>query len=98
MASRKRIIVSAIVAVAVGVAVPFFLPKPLLEFSPEELVDEVHRGYVHEVVIDDDVLTGYSARRGPFRVNLKRGDTSLLQQLTAAGIELKHEPSSVGDF
>ncbi|HXP84602.1 MAG TPA: hypothetical protein VN841_07785 [Bryobacteraceae bacterium] len=100
MASRKRIFISLVLAVAAGVTAFFLVPKPLMELSRPELIDEVRLGYVHEVVMidDEDVLTGFSIRRGPFRVNLQRGDTSLIQQLSAAGVTVKHENSPTGDI
>jgi len=100
MASRKRIFISLVLAAAAGVAAFFLVPKPLMELSQQELIDEVRLGYVHEVVMidDEDVLTGFSIRRGPFPVDLPRRNTTLIVQLSAAGVTVKHESSFAGDI
>jgi len=92
MASRRRIVLSAIAAVIVFVATVIYFPKPWPEMSREELIAEVRNGFVHEVVItDEEVLTGVSSHSGPFRVRLRRGDHSLADELSALGVSVKFE-------
>lgn len=97
MVSRRRLIVVLILSVAAGLTAFFLVPKPLPELSRHELIAEVQAGYVHEVVVvDQEVITGVSARRGPFRVALARGDTSLIDELSAMGVEVKFETTPLG--
>ena len=97
MVSRRRIFVSLILSVAAGVAAFFLVPKPLPELSREELIAEVRSGYVHEVVVvDKEVVTGVSARRGAFRV-VPRGDVNnLIDELSKMGVEVKSETTPLG--
>lgn len=89
--SSRRLVISAVIAAAVGVAAVFLVPKPLPELSREELLAEVRAGNVHEAVVDQDVITGVSSTRGPFRVEMPRGDKTLLGELRARGVEVKFE-------
>ena len=89
--SSRRLVISAVIAAAVGVATAFLVPKPLPELTREELLAEVRAGNVHEVLVDDDVVTGVSSSRGRFRVVMPRGDKSLLSELRALGVEVKFE-------
>jgi hypothetical protein len=96
MTSRRLFIIFPL-SVAAGVAAFHFMPKPLPELSPQELIAEVRSGYVHEVVvIDNEVVTGVSMKRGAFRVDLRRGDTSLIEQLSAMGVEVRFEKEPLG--
>jgi hypothetical protein len=96
MATRRRIIVLSLSAAA-GLAAYVFIPKPLPEISRQELIAEVQAGYVHEVVVvDKEVVTGVSTRRGAFRVTLPRDDHSLIDQLSAMGINVKYETTPLG--
>jgi len=96
MASRRRIIVLSISAAA-GLAAYFLIPKPLPEISREELIAEVQSDYVHEVVVvDKEVVTGVSTRRGAFRVILPRDVRSLIDQLAAMGVNVKYETTPLG--
>jgi hypothetical protein len=82
---------------AAGVAAFLLVPKPLPELSAQELIAEARSGYVHEVVvIDQEVITGVSTRRGAFRVVLPRGDTSLIDELSAMGVEVTFEKEPLG--
>lgn len=96
MATRRRIVV-LILSVSAGVVAFFFVPKPLPELSRQELIAEVQAGYVREVVIvDREVVRGVSTRRGPFRVVLRRGDNSLVDELSAMGMKVRFERTPLG--
>jgi hypothetical protein len=73
-----------------------YFPKPPPELSREELIAEIKGGYVQEAVIDDEVLTAVSSRRGKFRVALQRDDQSLTGELTALGVTVKFETEPLG--
>lgn len=94
--SSRRLFITAILSAGVGVVVVFLVPKPLPVLSRQELLSEVQAGNVHEVVVDDDVLTGVSSARGSFRVVLSHGDTSLIDELRARGVTVKFEEWSPG--
>ena len=97
MVSRKRLIVVLILSVSAGLATVFLVPKPLPELSRQELIAEVQSGFVHEVVVvDQEVITGVSTKRGSFRVPLRRGDRSLIDELSAMGVEVKFETTPLG--
>jgi hypothetical protein len=92
-----RRVILLIVSLAAGIAAFLLVPKPLPELSRQELIAEVQAGYVHEVVVvDKEVITGVSTRRGSFRVNLRRGDDSLIKELSAMGVNVKYETSPIG--
>jgi hypothetical protein len=94
MPSRKLFFLLILSAIA-GVVAFFLVPKPLPELTRQELIAEVRSGYVHEVVIvDGEVLTAASTRRGRFRVVLRRGDNGLIEELSAMRIEVKFETTS----
>lgn len=96
MSSRRSFVIGSL-ALAAGVAAFFFVPKPLPELSRQDLIAEVRSGSVHRVVIvDDQVITGVSARRGAFRVVLQRGDTTLIEELSALGVEIRYEKEPLG--
>ncbi|MBZ5631751.1 MAG: hypothetical protein LAO55_01370 [Acidobacteriia bacterium] len=96
MASRRRTIVF-ILSAAAGLTAVYFTPKPFLEISRQELIAEVQSGYVHEVtIVDGEVATGVSTRRGKFRVVLRRGDRSLADELSKMGVEVKFETTPLG--
>lgn len=81
-----------IVSVAVGVIAALLVPKPLPEISRDELMEEVRSGNVHSVaIVDKEVLTAVSARRGPFRVDLRKAGKTLIEELSALGVEVKYE-------
>ena len=95
--TSRRLFILVPLSIAAGFAAFHFVPKPLPELSPQELIAEVRFGYVHEVVvIDQEVLTGVSTRRGAFRVVLPRGDTSLIDELSALGVEVRFEKEPLG--
>jgi hypothetical protein len=95
--TSRRLFVLVPLSVAAGVAAFHFMPKPLPELSPQELIFEVRSGYVHEVVvIDQEVITGVSSRRGAFRVVLPQGDSSLIEQLSAMGVDVRFEKEPLG--
>jgi hypothetical protein len=95
--SSRRLVLTAIVSAGVGVAVFFLVPKPLPELQRQELLSEALAGDVHEVtVVDNQVITGVSSSRGPFRVVLRRGDTSLVDELVAKGVKVKFETTPPG--
>lgn len=94
---RRRHIILAIVSIAVGVLAALLVPKPLPAISRDELMAEVRSGNVHSVVIvDKEVLTAVSARRGPFRVDLKKADKTLIEELSTLGVEVKYETTPLG--
>jgi hypothetical protein len=93
----RRLFLLLILSVAAGVIAFFLVPKPLPELSWNELIAEVHFGYVHQVVIvDDAVVTAVSTRRGPFRVVLRPGDQGLIDELPAMGVEVRFETTPLG--
>jgi len=52
---------------------------------------------VHRVVVvDGQVITAVSARRGPFRVVLRRGHNSLINGLSVLGVKVKFETTPLG--
>ena len=96
MTSRRRNL-AILISAAAGVAAFLLVPKPLPELSREELIAEVQSGFVHEVVVvDREVIRGVSTRRGPFRVVLRRGDNSLIDELSAMGVRVKFETTPLG--
>jgi len=95
--TSRRLVILLTVSIAAGAATVYFIPKPLPEMSQKDLIGEVQSGYVHEVVIvDKEVVTGISSRRGPFRVPLRGGAGSLIDQLSAMGVDLKYETTPLG--
>jgi hypothetical protein len=95
MKSRRRILL-LVLSIIVGVVTFFLVPKPLPELTRQELIAEVRSGFVHEVVVSDrEVIIGVSTRRGAFRVDL-RGDNSLVDELSAMGVEVKFETTPLG--
>ena len=96
MASRRLIVIVPL-ASAAGIAAFLFIPKPLPELSRQELIAEVQSGFVHQVVVvDNQVVTGVSTRRGAFRVVLRGGDNSLIDELSAMGVEVRFEKEPLG--
>ncbi len=90
--SYKRIILSAVAGLIAAVATVHYMPKPLPEFTRQELMDEVKAGNVPTVtIIDGEVLTSESTQKGPFRVPLRRGDDELARQLAGMGVEVRYE-------
>jgi hypothetical protein len=95
--SSRRLVFLLVLSAVIGVIVFFLVPKPLPELSPRELISEVASGHVQEViVVDAEIVTGVSSSRGPFRVVLPRGDTSLIQELRARGVMVKFESTPPG--
>ena len=95
--SSRRLFVIGSLAVVAGVAAFLFVPKPLPELSRQELIAEVRFGSVHQVVIvDNQIVTGISTRRGAFRVVLGRGDDTLIEELSAMGVEVRYEKDPLG--
>ena len=95
--SSRRLFVIVPLAVAAGLGAFVLIPKPLPELSRQELIAEVQSGNVREVVVDDSqMVTGFSTRRGPFRVVLPHGDTSLIDELSAMGVEVRFEKEPLG--
>jgi hypothetical protein len=95
MGSRRLFVIGSL-AVAAGVAAFLFVPKPLPELSRQELIAEVRSGSVRQVVIlDNQIVTGVSTR-GAFRVVLRRGDNTLIEELSAMGIEVRYEKEPLG--
>jgi hypothetical protein len=95
--TSRRLFVLLPLSVAAGLAAIYFMPKPLPELSRQELIAEVRLGNVREVVvIDQEVITGVSTARGPFRVVLRRGDTGLIDELSAMGVDVKFEKEPLG--
>ena len=95
--SSRRLVLTAIVSAAIGVAVVFLVPKPWPELSRQELLSEAQAGDVRSVIVkDNEVITGVSSSRGPFRVVLPRGDTSLVDELRARGVKVTFEETSPG--
>jgi hypothetical protein len=93
----RRLLVIVPLSIAAGVAAFLFVPKPLPELSPQELIADVRSGYVHQVVVvDGEVLTGVSTRRGAFRVVLPRGGAGLIEELSAMGVEVRFEKEPLG--
>jgi hypothetical protein len=95
--TSRRFVILLTVSVAAGVVATHFIPKPLPEMSREDLIAELRSGYVHEVVIvDNEVITGVSSRRGAFRVPLRGRADSLIEQLSAMGVDVKYETTPLG--
>jgi hypothetical protein len=57
---------TAVIAVGVGWIAFHLVPTPLPELTRQQFLGEVQAGYVHNVVIESDVITGVSSARGPF--------------------------------
>lgn len=92
-----RLVFSSLFGVIIAIAIVRRMPKPLPELTRRELIEEAQAGNVHEVVIiDGEVATGESSRKGPFRVMLPHAgdDKSLTLELSAMGVEVKFEKGS----
>ncbi len=74
------------------------VPEPLPELSRAEFIAEVRAGHVRKVVIkDEEVITGESSTRGPFRTAFKKAeDAHLVTELRALGVEVVFEKSPLG--
>jgi hypothetical protein len=95
--SFRRGVITLILAATAGVVAFFLVPKPLPELTRQELIAEVQAGYVHEVVIvDGEVIEAVSTKHGAFRVVLRRGDNSLIEELSAMGVTIKYETTPLG--
>jgi hypothetical protein len=89
----------ALVAAAIaGVTAAYLVPKPLPELSRAEFIDEVRAGHVHTVVIEDqELITGVSSTRGPFRTGFRKAeDGRLPAELRTLGVEIRFEKSGLG--
>jgi hypothetical protein len=91
-------VVRIVLAVIAGCFAFYKLPKPLLELSRTEFIVEVREGHVSKVVIEDEeVLTGESSTRGPFRTAFKMpDDATLVAALREMGVEVVFEKSTPG--
>jgi hypothetical protein len=49
----RRLVFLLILSATAGLVAFFLVPKPLPELSRQDLIAEIHSGYVHEVVIVD---------------------------------------------
>jgi len=97
MSRRSLIFALVLSAAAGGAAVLFVLPKMPVEISRQELITEAQSGSIREVVITDgEVLTGVSAKRGRFRMAVRRDDASLFEELSKLGVDVKFETEPLG--
>ena len=88
--SRARIAISALLAVLVGIAAMYVIPKPLPELSRAEFLAEVRSGHVQRVTIDGDVIVAASSARGEFRTSLKPDESGVLAELRSRGVEIEY--------
>jgi len=87
------------IAVLVGVIAAWFTFQHIPpELSRAEFMAEVRAGHVHKVIIkDEEVITGESSTRGPFRTAFKKAeDAKLVTELRALGVEVIFEKSPEG--
>ena len=87
------------IAVLVGVIAAWFTFRHIPpELSRPEFMAEVRAGHVHKVIIEDEeVITGESSTRGPFRTAFKKAeDAKLVTELRALGVEVIFEKSPEG--
>ena len=94
---RARIAVAAIFAAAAGIFTFLHVPKALPELSRTEFIEEVRSGHVRKITItDNQVITGVSTTRGPFRTPYKKDEKELIAELRSLGIEIAFEDSGLG--
>ena len=93
-----RRLILLVVALIVGLATAYFIPKPLPELSRAEFMAEVRAGHVSRIEIEDQqVITGVSTARGAFRTGFdKSGDAGLPDQLRSLGVEVRVTRSALG--
>jgi hypothetical protein len=87
------------IAVLVGVIAAWFTFQRIPpELSRAQFMAEVRAGHVHKVIItDEEVITGESSTRGPFRSAFKKAeDAHLVSELRALGVEVVFETSTPG--
>jgi hypothetical protein len=98
MKVRPRLGVVVLLAAIAGWTGFHFIPEPLPELSREEFLAEVQAGHVRKVIIEDqEVITGSSSTRGPFRTAFKKAeDANLVAELRALGVEVVFETSTPG--
>ncbi len=99
MTKRRRayLVAIGILSIAIGWAAARLVPKPLPEFSRQEFLAEARAGHIRSVVIaDQEVITGESATRGPFRTRMQPRDTALLEELRSLGVEILYERPDPG--
>src|SRR5580700_8764147 len=87
------------IAVLVGVIAAWLTFQHIPpELSRAEFMAEVRAGHVHKVIIkDEEVITGESSTRGPFRTAFKKAeDAKLVTELRALGVEVIFEKSPEG--
>jgi hypothetical protein len=98
--SSRRHIVALVLSATAGVVAFFLVPEPLPELTRQELIDEIHAGHVHQiVVVDGDMIRAVSTTRGTFRAVLPRGgDEQLIDDLRAMGVEVKFETTPLGQI
>jgi hypothetical protein len=101
MQTRKSYIrpaLAILLSAFVGWVAFHHIPKPLPELSRAEFLAEFRQGRVAKVIIEDqEVITGVSSTRGPFRTPVhKMQDGSLVGQLRALGVQVVFEKSLPG--
>jgi hypothetical protein len=95
MSSRRFIVL--VLSITAGLVAYSLVPEPLPEWSAQDLIAEARAGYVRQVVVvDREIIRAVSTRRGAFRVVLPTGDKSLIEELSAMGVEVKFETTPLG--
>ena len=98
MRRAVRLAVLLVIAIGCGVAAAWLMPKPLPQFSRAEFLDEVHRGHITRIEIEDrQVIIGVSTARGAFRTDFRSPDDDALpDQLRSLGVEVRFVRSTPG--
>lgn len=91
---RRRLLLAALLAVAIGVLAFLLVPKPWPEISRSEFLVEVRSGHLQEIEIEDgETILEVSATRGRFRAAIKPSETQPLAELRARGIRIRYSSS-----
>ncbi len=93
---RRRLLLAALLAIAIGVIAALLVPKPWPEISRSEFLVEVRSGHVQEIEIEDgETILAVSATRGRFRTAIKPSEAQLLAELRARGIRILYSSSGL---
>jgi len=97
MVRIRLLLIAVVFGIAAGLLTYHRLSNLPPQLSRQEFLVEVRAGHVRKVVIhDNDLILATSTTRGPFRTPYKPGDTELIAQLQALGVEVDFEDSGLG--